>query len=99
MCGRWPGTAVGWACRQRPLTRVRYPWLRLAQGGAGKTRFAIELCREISRRGWLAGMLPGQDRGISDIPLPRLVTVDYVEERDSGALAGRSPRSPGRQRP
>ena len=58
-----------------------------AQGGAGKTRFAIELCQKMQDRGWVAGILPRKDRGISEITQPRLVAVDYVEERDSAALA------------
>ncbi|MFI6833689.1 tetratricopeptide repeat protein [Kribbella sp. NPDC050241] len=55
-----------------------------AAGGAGKTRFAIELCRRVALKGWITGMLPREPRGVSSVPLPRLIAVDYVEE--SGAL-------------
>jgi len=75
--------AVSW-CRSQSPVEISYID---AQGGAGKTRFAIELCQQMRRRGWVAGMLPRQDHGISEIPQPRLVAVDYVEERDSAALA------------
>jgi len=75
---------VSW-CRSQSPVEISYI---NAQGGAGKTRFAIELCQQMRRRGWVAGMLPRQDHGISEIPQPRLVAVDYVEERDSAALAG-----------
>ena len=74
---------VSW-CRSQSPVEISYID---AQGGAGKTRFAIELCQQMRRRGWVAGMLPRQDHGISEIQQPRLVAVDYVEERDSAALA------------
>ena len=60
-----------------------------AAGGAGKTRFAIEVCLAAQARGWVAGLLPKQDRGADEVPLPRLFVVDYVEERDAAALAER----------
>ncbi|MGH4024200.1 MAG: trypsin-like peptidase domain-containing protein [Pseudonocardiaceae bacterium] len=60
-----------------------------AAGGAGKTRFAIEACLAAQARGWVAGLLPKQDRGGDEVPLPRLFVVDYVEERDAAALADR----------
>jgi hypothetical protein len=75
-------TALSW-CAGSPAMAVSYID---APGGAGKTRFAIELCREMSSRGWLAGLLPRQDRQLGDVALPRLVVVDYVEERDASAL-------------
>ncbi|HEX2300307.1 MAG TPA: trypsin-like peptidase domain-containing protein, partial [Pseudonocardiaceae bacterium] len=60
-----------------------------AAGGAGKTRFAIEACLAAQARGWVAGLLPKQNRGGDAVPLPRLFVVDYVEERDAAALAER----------
>ena len=57
-----------------------------APGGAGKTRFALEVSRQMDGRGWVAGLLPGRDRGVSEVALARLVAVDYVEERDASAL-------------
>ncbi|MGH3996885.1 MAG: S1 family peptidase, partial [Pseudonocardiaceae bacterium] len=60
-----------------------------AAGGAGKTRFAIEACLAVQARGWVAGLLPKQDRGSDEVPLPRLLVVDYVEEREAAGLAER----------
>lgn len=60
-----------------------------AAGGAGKTRFAIEACLTVQASGWVAGLLPKQDRGGDDVPLPRLFVVDYVEEREAAGLAER----------
>jgi hypothetical protein len=37
----------------------------------------------------VAGLLPKQDRGADEVPLPRLVVVDYVEEREAAGLADR----------
>ncbi|NLG22239.1 MAG: hypothetical protein GX555_12515, partial [Actinomycetales bacterium] len=58
-----------------------------AHGGAGKTRFGIELCKQMAARGWLAGFLPRTGRGVDAVPLARLVVVDYVEEHDAKTLA------------
>jgi len=60
-----------------------------AAGGAGKTRFAIEACLAAQARGWVAGLLPKQNRGGDDVPLPRLFVVDYVEEREVAGLSER----------
>ncbi|MGH3754088.1 MAG: trypsin-like peptidase domain-containing protein [Pseudonocardiaceae bacterium] len=73
-------------CDSRPRLAVSY---LEAAGGAGKTRFAIEACLAAQSRGWLAGLLPKQDRGADDVPLPRLLVVDYVEEREATGLAER----------
>ena len=71
-------------CRARPRFAIGYID---AQGGAGKTRFGIELCKAMSARGWLAGFLPKTGRGADAVPLARLVVVDYVEEREAKILA------------
>ncbi|MBY8874672.1 tetratricopeptide repeat protein [Micromonospora sp. PLK6-60] len=60
-----------------------------ASGGSGKTRFAVEACRAQHARGWIAGLLPADDRSVDTLPLPRLLVVDYVEERDASALSAR----------
>ena len=73
-------------CEARPRMAVSY---LEAFGGAGKTRFAIEACLAVQARGWLAGLLPKQDRGADDVSLPRLLIVDYVEERAAVGLAER----------
>lgn len=74
-----------WCGTPEPLS-VRYID---AGGGSGKTRFAVEACRAQQERGWLAGFLPADDRGVDTVPLPRLLVVDYVDERDAEALAAR----------
>ncbi|HEV2635383.1 MAG TPA: FxSxx-COOH system tetratricopeptide repeat protein [Actinocrinis sp.] len=56
-------------------------------GGAGKTRFAIELCRRMADRGWIAGLWPDESDDwarrqaltVTSLPLPRLVVIDYAE--------------------
>lgn len=58
-----------------------------APGGAGKTRFAIELCKRLAPLGWAAGLWQGEDE-IARIPLPRLVVVDYAEDAEPASLAG-----------
>jgi tetratricopeptide (TPR) repeat protein len=60
-----------------------------APGGAGKTRFAIELCRVMAGTGWVAGFLPRRDRGIAAVAAPRLLVLDYVEERQAAELTER----------
>ena len=71
-------------CRARPRFAIGYID---AQGGAGKIRFGIELCKAMSARGWLAGFLPKTGRGADAVPLARLVVVNYVEEREATILA------------
>ncbi|MDR7277745.1 trypsin-like serine peptidase [Catenuloplanes atrovinosus] len=71
-------------CEQPERLSVRYID---AAGGAGKTRFAIEACRAQRAHGWVAGLLPATGGHLEDLPLPRLLVVDYVEERDAEALA------------
>lgn len=52
-------------------------------GGSGKTRSAIELCVAMKARGWVAGEIPRMDdallRHLVEMPLPRLIVLDYVE--------------------
>ena len=55
-------------------------------GGVGKTRFAIEACRQLERRGWVTGFLPADDRGAATLDAPRLLVVDYVDEHDTPQL-------------
>lgn len=56
-------------------------------GGRGKTRLAVELCRQAREQGWLAGFASGDEmarfRGQSAVsewgwPKPLLVVVDYA---------------------
>ena len=52
-------------------------------GGAGKTRFAIELCKRLGQLGWVAGLWRGEEK-IAQVPLPRLVVIDYAEDAGAG---------------
>ena len=70
---------AGWDQTRMSIERVS------AAGGAGKTRFAIELCRRLAALGWVAGMWDG-DPAVQRVPLPRLVVVDYAEAVDAVAL-------------
>ena len=56
-----------------------------APGGAGKTRFAIELCKRLAPTGWAAGLWHGEGE-IAKLPLPRLVVIDYAEEAQAASL-------------
>ncbi|MFV0260316.1 MAG: serine protease, partial [Acidimicrobiales bacterium] len=52
-------------------------------GGAGKTRFAIELSREMNERGWLTAWFDPRGHPPEDLqvnPAPRLLVIDYLEE-------------------
>lgn len=63
-------------------------------GGTGKTRLAVELCHHVvagaesqpERSRWLAGFLSREASreamlGLSRLPVPRLIVVDYAETR------------------
>lgn len=54
------------------------------QGGSGKTRTALELCRIMSRRAWIAGLYRGGSDDLDAISrekAPRLVVLDYANDR------------------
>ena len=61
----------------------------VGRGGAGKTRFAIELCEKMIGRAWAAGHWPDEDTpgsgaaeaatAVVNAKLPRLVVIDYAE--------------------
>lgn len=60
--------------------------LLTARGGTGKTRFALEYCEELQRKGWQAGFLRSGLREsvraeIADDPRPTLVCIDYADAR------------------
>ncbi|HEU4547483.1 MAG TPA: serine protease, partial [Microlunatus sp.] len=61
-----------------------------ATGGAGKTRFAVELCqRMVQRHRWIAGeVMDLAENGIevATLPLPRLLVVDYAEAKTATSL-------------
>jgi hypothetical protein len=82
-------------------------WFVTGGGGLGKTRLAIEACREAEARGWTAGLLtPGASEGklqaLAEWPARLLIAVDYAEARPAligqltEALAIRARRPPVR---
>lgn len=61
-------------------------WLIHAEGGAGKTRLAIEWTRRRQARGWAAGFLAKEVPGdwfkrLCGLSQPVLVVIDYAESR------------------
>jgi hypothetical protein len=59
-------------------------WLWTGSAGTGKSRLAVELCRQALAAGWDAGFLrePGQQRlGDLQALVPTLVVVDYAAQR------------------
>ncbi len=75
--------AISWCEQRAPVAIARVDGL----GGAGKTRFGIELCRAMSDRAWVAGLLLRSDGRLVQVRRPRLVVVDYFDERDAHELA------------
>lgn len=59
-------------------------WLWFGEGGVGKTRFFIEVCRRLRHQGWHAGFLKQVETGdIHDLfhgVTPRLLVIDYAEK-------------------
>ncbi|MEU3459394.1 trypsin-like peptidase domain-containing protein [Streptomyces sp. NPDC006733] len=50
------------------------------RGGAGKTRFALEMAARMERDGWVSGLWRRDaPAALAQLPLPRFVVVDYVE--------------------
>ena len=50
-------------------------------GGAGKSRLAAQLCREMDDLLWSAGIIPAQVPDRVELARPTLAVVDYVEEQ------------------
>ncbi|MGH3844848.1 MAG: S1 family peptidase, partial [Pseudonocardiaceae bacterium] len=79
--------AVAWCETAETLAVSVVP----GRGGAGKTRFAVELCQRMEHpdRGWIVGMWDAERMTAADLaalPLPRLIVVDYTESEDLLAL-------------
>src|ERR1035438_7060611 len=82
-------------------------WFVTGGGGFGKTRLAVEACREAEARGWTAGLLNPAASGarleaLAQWPGRLLIAVDYAETLPGlvGQLAeeitARAPRAPVR---
>ena len=63
-------------------------------GGSGKTRLAVELCHDLSAKGWYTGFLPTTTDvtneellALTELITELLVVVDYAEEGQRGLLA------------
>ena len=61
-------------------------YLIAGRGGSGKTRLAVELCLHLRESGWVCGFLTrgdGEGRldALIETPTPRLIVVDYAENR------------------
>ena len=79
--------AIAWCESAEPLAVNVVP----GRGGAGKTRFAVELCQRMEHpdHGWVAGMWDDARVTAADLAalaLPRLIVVDYTESEDLPAL-------------
>lgn len=83
---------LGAWCRTGEEIAVR---LYTGAGGMGKTRLAIELCRDLWREGWTAGFA-ARDAGTGSTPWtaglrldrePTLVVVDYAESHRDAVVA------------
>ncbi|MGH3935306.1 MAG: trypsin-like peptidase domain-containing protein, partial [Pseudonocardiaceae bacterium] len=78
--------AISWCDSAQALAVSVVP----GRGGAGKTRFAMELCQRMKKpdHDWVCGMWnTTQDVvEVATLPLPRLIVVDYTESADLPAL-------------
>lgn len=69
-------------CREPTSGRVR---LYTGPGGIGKTRLALETCRQLAELGWMAGFIdPKKDRemlfrDLKECRRPLLMVLDYAE--------------------
>jgi tetratricopeptide (TPR) repeat protein len=54
-------TLLAWALNEDPATPVAK--LIVGEGGAGKTRLAVELAEQLNAHGWIAGLLTADDAG------------------------------------
>lgn len=79
-------TAEAWCLAPDPIAVATVT----ATGGAGKTRFAVELCqRMVKSHSWVAGEvvdLAEEGGYVATLPLPRLLVVDYAEAKTATAL-------------
>jgi len=66
--------AVDWCESPQAISIRNVP----AQAGAGKTRFALELCKEMYSRDWVVGFWQGSVQ-VSEVHAPRLIVIDYAE--------------------
>lgn len=94
--------AFNWAIAPDPV-RVA---VVAGSGGAGKTRFALEVAKRLHAIGWVTIELPLDNetaRTVSFAPVPRLFVVDYAETRGADVeelikrlLVGSTPAAPAR---
>jgi hypothetical protein len=86
-------TQLDWATTQTHPTCVR---LLTGEGGTGKTRLALEMCKRLMDAGWAAGFLksdvqplsaPSFVKVLSQSLQPVLLVLDYAETRTDVLLA------------
>lgn len=66
--------AEDWCNTADAISILNFP----ALAGAGKTRFAIELCQRMEPSGWRVGFWQGVN-DVASIHAPRLIVIDYAE--------------------
>ena len=100
------GELGGWCEREPEDGAPAGLWLVTGGGGFGKTRLAVEACREAEARGWTAGLLRpdvterGKLPALAEWPGRLLIAVDYAESTPGpGGAAGRASWLPAPQRP
>lgn len=85
-------TQLDWTMVQTHPTCVR---LLTGEGGTGKTRLALEMCKCLLKEGWAAGFLKsdfqtqsalGFAKALSQIQKPVLLVIDYAETRTAELL-------------
>ena len=78
------GALADWCEREPEDGESTRLWFVTGGGGFGKTRLAVEACREAQARGWTAGLLtPGASQAklqaLAEWPGRLLIAVDYAE--------------------
>ncbi|WP_349307841.1 MULTISPECIES: tetratricopeptide repeat protein [unclassified Streptomyces] len=73
-----------WCAEERPMAVVQVA----ARGGAGKTRFGLEVAARLAERGWVSGLWDHEagHATLAELPVPRFVVIDYVEWVDTQKL-------------
>ncbi len=73
--------AQSWCDAAEPFSILTVPGV----SGAGKTRFAVELCRQMMSQGWVAQFWRSGDAA-PVARAPQLVVIDYAEDVSAQAL-------------
>jgi Trypsin-like peptidase domain/Tetratricopeptide repeat len=101
------GELVSWCEREPDDGESTGLWFVTGGGGFGKTRLAVEACREAEARGWTAGLLStdvtdAKLQALAEWPGRLLIAIDYAEARPdlirrlAEEFSARAPRPPVR---